>query len=203
MVTNAAGSVTSSAAKLTVTSASTKPTITTQPSNAAAALGQSTTFKVVTTGATSYQWQYSKNNGASWTTWSGKTSASLTVTASTTNNGCLYRCVVTNAAGSVTSNKAQLTVSGVKPTILTQPTAKSVTAGTTVSFQVAAAGTGLTYQWQYSTNGSTWTNCKSAGYNTATFSFTAVASLNNRQYRCVVTNASGSTTSSAAKLTVK
>ena len=46
----------------------------------------------------------------SWTNWSGKTSATLTVTASSNNNGCQYRCAVTNADGTTYSNAATLTV---------------------------------------------------------------------------------------------
>ena len=90
-----------------------------------------------------------------------------------------------------------------KPTITTQPKSQSVAAGKTVTFTVAAEGTGLSYQWQWSKDGTTWTDCKSAGYNTARFSFKATASLNGRQYRCIVKNSYGSVTSKAAKLTVK
>ena len=55
-----------------------------------------------------------------------------------------------------------------------------------MAFTVTAEGTGLTYQWQYSADGENWTNCKSGGYNTDTFSFQLKASLAGRQYRCVV-----------------
>ena len=39
------------------------------------------------------------------------------------------------------------------PSITTQPTSATVTAGANASFTVAAAGTSLTYQWQVSTGG--------------------------------------------------
>ncbi len=59
--------------------------------------------------------------------------------------------LVSNSAGSVTSNAATLTVnaSAVAPTITTQPASQTVTAGQTATFNVAATGTApLSYQWK-------------------------------------------------------
>ncbi len=198
--------MTSEPAKLTVSSSS-KPVISTQPANKTVANNKSVTFSVAATGSSlSYQWQYSKDNGSSWTdcTSNGSATASFSFTAKESMNGRLYRCKVTNSSGSVISNSAKLTISGVKPAITSQPANKTVTAGSTAKFTVAAAGTGLTYQWYYSKdNGATWTKCTSAGSDSAAFSFTAKASMTGRLYRCKVTNSSGSATSSSAKLTVK
>ncbi|MBR3556710.1 MAG: immunoglobulin domain-containing protein [Oscillospiraceae bacterium] len=177
------------------------PSITTQPSNQTVAEGAKATFKVVASGTDplTYQWQYSKN-GTSWTDKAGATSASYTVTAKESYNGMLYRCIVTNAGGSVTSNTAKLTVTVAKPAITTQPANKTVAAGASATFQVAASGTGLTYQWQYSKNGTTWTN--KTGATSASYTVTAKESYNGMLYRCIVTNAGGSVTSGTAKLTV-
>ena len=201
VVTNSAGSVTSEAAMLTVLP---DFAITGQPEDTMVALGESASFSVTANGTgLSYQWYYSKNGGASWTKWSGKTAASFTIKGSTTNNGCLYRCVITGGSGSITSEAAMLTVEGVKPTILSQPSAVTAEAGQTVVFEVEAAGKDLSYQWQYSKNhGATWTDCKNEGYDTARFSFTVKAGLNGRMYRCVVRNSAGSTKSAGAMLTV-
>ena len=205
-ITNGGGSVTSSKAKLTVKNASGKPVILTNPENQILDLGEMATFSVTASNAVSYQWQYSKDNGKTWTTWSGKTSATVSVAASKTNNGCLYRCKVTNSAGTTTSSSAKLTVSDIKPTITAQPAAKTVTAGTTVKFTVTAAGSGLTYKWQVSKDGgATWTNINQTKYPsaaTATLSFKATATTNGYMYRCKVTNSYGTVTSSKAKLTV-
>ena len=84
------------------------PTVTTHPANKSVTAGQTATFSVTASGTAplSYQWQ--KNN----TTISGATSASYTTPATTlADNGSTYRCVVTNSAGSATSNNATLTVS--------------------------------------------------------------------------------------------
>ena len=194
------GSATSGAAKLTVSGV--KPSIRTQPQSQTVILGEELTFKVVAAGTgLTYQWQYSKNNGASWTNWSGKTKSSVTFKGSTTNNGVLYRCVVKNASGSATSGAAKLTVNQL--TITEQPTAQKGAVGTPVTFRVKAAGTGLTYQWQYSNDaGKTWKNCASTGYNKASFSFKTNRSIDGRLYRCVVSSGSSSIASDAAKLTV-
>jgi hypothetical protein len=200
-VSNAVGSVTSNPATLTVTVTETAPAITTQPKAQTAAAGEAATFKVVATGGNlSYQWQYSTDYGKTWHDKTGSTKATHTVTVKASYNGYLYRCKVSNSKGTVTSSKVRLTVSGVKPRILSQPAAKTAEAGESVTFKVVAAGVGMTYQWQYSKNGTTWTN--KAGATSASYTVTAKESYNGMLYRCIVTNAGGSVTSGTAKLTV-
>jgi hypothetical protein len=82
------------------------PTITAQPVNATVAVGKNVTFSVTVTGSSplSYQWRF---NGAPI---SGATSASLTLNNVQTNQAGLYSVVVTNDAGSATSESASLTV---------------------------------------------------------------------------------------------
>ena len=88
-----------------------KPEITSQPKDVSVVAGKTVSFKITAFGTgLSYQWQYSKNSGSTWLTWSGKTSSSVTVNATANNSGWLYRCIVKNAAGSVTSSSAKLTV---------------------------------------------------------------------------------------------
>ena len=96
------------------------PSITTQPVNATVTGGATATFTVVTSGtpAPKYQWQFIANGGSSWTNISGATSVNyITPTATSTLNGYMYRCVVTNPAGTVTSSPAILTVNAVKGNI--------------------------------------------------------------------------------------
>ncbi len=201
VVSNAGGKVTSNAAKLTVTAAVTAPVITTQPKAQTAAVGATATYKVVASGTgLTYQWQYSSDYGATWHNKTGATSATYTVTAKASYNGMLYRCKVSNSAGAVYSSKVRLTVSGVKPKVLSQPKAKTAAVGESVTFKVVAAGVDMTYQWQYSFDGTTWKN--KTGATSASCTVTAKASYNGIQYRCVVTNSYGYVYSSAAKLTV-
>ena len=202
-VTNSIGYVYSDGAALTVKSAVTKPEITTQPKAQTAAAGETATFKVVASGTgLTYQWQYSTDYGKTWHDKAGSTKATHTVTVKASYNGYLYRCKVTNSAGTVTSSKVRLTVSGVKPKILSQPAAASAAAGESVTFKVVAAGVGMTYQWQYKTAGSTTWKDKS-GATSASYTTTANTKYNGIQYRCVVTNSIGSVTSDPAVLTVK
>jgi len=115
VVTNAVGSVTSNTATLTVNPAPAAPSITTQPANQTVTAGQSATFSVVATGTAplTYQWQ---KNSANIT---GAISSSYTTPATTTaDNNSTFDVVVTNTAGSVTSNTATLTVN-TPPTITT------------------------------------------------------------------------------------
>ncbi len=204
IVKNAGGSVTSSAATLTVTAA--KPTITTQPSNASVAEGSNATFKVVASGTgLSYQWQVSTNGGSSWSNSpaTGNKTATLTVPATMSRNGYKYRCNVTNSGGTTTSAAATLTVTSGKPAITTQPANATVKAGSNATFKVVASGAGLTYQWQVCEAGSsTWKDSPATGNKTATLTVPATASRDGYKYRCIVKNSSGTTTSSAATLTV-
>lgn len=89
----------------------TLPVITTQPAGATISSGGSVTFSVTATGTDplSYQWQF---NGAAI---AGATNASYSITNATTAQGGNYSVVVTNAAGSVTSSNAALTVNAPPP----------------------------------------------------------------------------------------
>src|ERR1700722_796185 len=83
------------------------PAITSQPCNTTVSLGQSSTFTVTATGTgtLTYQWQ---ENSADI---SGATSSSYTTPATAAaDNGSTFDVVVTNSAGSTTSNSATLSV---------------------------------------------------------------------------------------------
>ena len=199
VVSNALGSATSAVAVLTTVYSA--PQITGQPKAVSVTRGSTATFTVAASGeGLSWQWQYKKVGEAAWTDWSGKTKPTVTCTAGSANDGCQYRCVVTNALGSVTSAVAVLTTVYSAPQITTQPKSVSVTKGSTATFTVAASGEGLSWQWQYKKVGEAdWTNW--SGKTAPTAKCTAGVSNNGCQYRCVVTNAKGSVTSAVAILT--
>lgn len=96
------------------------------------------------------------------------------------------------------------------PVITVQPVAASVTHPAGASFAVTAtceACLTLSYQWQHSTDGgATWSNLTNAGVysnvTTATMSISDSTGLDGNLFRCNVTNASGTTATSPAKLTV-
>jgi hypothetical protein len=108
VVSNSAGSVTSSAATLTVEAPVTvAPQITTQPANQTVSVGQTATFSVAATGTAPLQYQWRKNSAAI----TGATGSSYTTPATvSTDNGSSFSVVVGNTAGSVTSSAATLTV---------------------------------------------------------------------------------------------
>src|SRR5258708_27381914 len=124
------------------------PTITTQPASQTVIVGQTASFTVAATGTAPLNFQWKKNGTAIL----GATSSSYTTPVTTSSdNGAQFTVAVSNAAGSVTSNAAALTVNAapVAPLINTQPTSQTVTASQTASFSVSATGTApLSYQWQ-------------------------------------------------------
>lgn len=93
-------------------------TITGQPADAMLVPGGSTAFTVTAPTATAFQWQFSSNNGASFTTIdptvnSTAATATLQLTNTPSNAGGLYRALVTGATGAISySRAATLTVVG-------------------------------------------------------------------------------------------
>lgn len=114
------------------------PSITQHPANRTVTAGESVTFSVSATGTPplSYQWQRNGSNIA------GATASSYTIASTTpSDDGARFRCVVSNAHGSATSNEAVLTVTTNRaPTAtITQPAGGTLyEGGQTVNY----AGTG-------------------------------------------------------------
>ncbi|MBO4838386.1 MAG: hypothetical protein J5493_03330 [Lachnospiraceae bacterium] len=93
------------------------------------------------------------------------------------------------------------------PAILSQPTDLRVEVGTTAAFSVATSGEVTSYKWQFSKDGSSWSNVNSTTYPSAlkaTLNFQTKTDQNGYLYRCVVTFEEQQMilTSDSAKLTV-
>lgn len=90
----------------------TAPSITTQPGNATVKAGETATFTIAASGTDlTYQWKIDRNDGNGWVNIDGATAASYTTsTVDIICNGFKYQCVVSNSAGTDTSNTAVLTV---------------------------------------------------------------------------------------------
>lgn len=88
------------------------PVITSQPQDIAVKDGETATFTVVATGTDlTYQWE--RDTGKGFEKWGGiygKSASFTTGVLSKGGNGFKYRCIVSNSAGSVTSDSATLTV---------------------------------------------------------------------------------------------
>jgi len=180
---------------LTATGTTGGPTITTQPASKSVTAGQAASFTVAATGTGTITYQWQKGGTAI----SGATSSTYTIASTTTaDNGSQFSVRVTDSTGNVMSNGATLTVAAaaVAPTITSQPVSKAVTAGQTVTFTVAATGTGtLAYQWKKG-------GVAIGGATSSTYSTAATTALNGAQFTVTVSNSVGSVNSGAAILTV-
>jgi pectate lyase len=188
VVSNAAGSASSDAATLSVI---TPPTITTQPSAQSVNAGSTATFSVAASGTSPFTYQWQKNGSDI----AGATSSSLSVADAQDGDAGTYTVIVSNPAGSATSDGAALTVT-TPPTITTQPSSQTVNAGQPVTFSVAAGGT-APFQYQWQKNGSDIT-----GANSDSLTLSNVQDGDAGSYSVVVSNAAGSANSAAAVLTV-
>ncbi len=173
----------------------TAPSITTQPAAQTVTAGQSATFHVVAAGTLPLAYQWQKNG----TNLGGALAASYTTPATTSSDdGSMFAVIVSNPAGSVTSQQASLTISpATAPAITTQPTNQAVPAGQTATFSVVATGSSpLTYQWQL--NGAPIFGATASSYVTP-----VITSANSgEQFRVTVTNSAGNVTSNIGTLTV-
>ena len=190
VISNSAGSVTSSFASLTVWQ---PPVITNQPASATNTVGNNTSFNVVAGGypAVGYQWYFNTN-----TPLLNATNATLALNNLQLTNAGYYSCTISSVAGSVTSTNASLTV-WQPPVITNQPLNQTAVAGGTATFSVVGGGLPVPgYQWFF--NGST----PLAGATTSSLILTNLRSAQVGSYSVVLSSAAGSLTSSIVSLTV-
>jgi len=171
------------------------PSISTQPASVSVTVGHIATFSVASHGTSpmTYQWQ---KNGAII---SGATSSNYsTPVTSMSDNNEQFTVVISNTAGTITSNSALLTVTAIAPSITAQPLAQSVTVGQSATLSVASTGTApMIYQW--SRNGSLLVGATSSSYTTAL----TTLSDNGAQFGVSVSNSAATIASIPALLTVK
>lgn len=191
VVSNSLGSMTSANALLTVTAIA--PTITTQPQGQTVPVGSAARFTLGATGTSPLSYRWRKNG----TDIVGATGTEYTTPPSVlSDNGSLFSCVVSNAAGSVTSTDAQLSVSvQAAPVFTTEPFSSRVTEGQTAVLTVAASGsTPLSFQWKK--------GAVNVGSNSTTHTIASATLADAGSYWAIVSNAYGADTSSKAMLTV-
>lgn len=194
-VSNAGGSVTSNDATLIVEPAPSLPLISVQPTGQSVAVGGTVTLSVVASGEGTLTYSWRKGGVPI----PGATGASLTLTNAQVVDSGSYTVVVSNAAGSVTSEPATVNVATVltAPTIVTPPTSATVPLGAPASFSVVATGTApLTFTWRR--DGSVV-----PGADAAVLSIVSAQETDAGSYTVTVTNGAGSVTSPAFTLTVE
>ncbi|SDY82244.1 immunoglobulin domain-containing family protein [Herbiconiux ginsengi] len=195
---------TSVAATLSVT-ASAAPVFTTQPTDVSALVDQSAYFQVEVTGypAPTYQWQRQLPGGewenvASDGTYSWYNLYPITLA----DDGTGIRVIATNATGSVTSDEVHLSVSTLPATITAQP--KSLTVFEGGSGWLAAWIDGAPYprfQWERSTDGTTWEQVPGAIDNVLDFGL-ITPEIASYSYRLTATNGLASVVTDAATVTI-
>jgi hypothetical protein len=121
----------------------------------------------------------------------GTYNATITVKNSTTG------CISSATAFTVTINAPV--------SITAQPNNSVSLEGSDATFSLTATGTGLTYQWQVSTDGgSTWNNASGTSTNSAYTEYSITLAMAGNKYQCIISGTSpcGSGTSSVATLTI-
>lgn len=140
--------------KITATATLATPQIVFEPVNANVCSGSTAQFATFTPGTFTYQWQENTGSGFVSLTntgvYTGADDDTLNISNTTGMNGYTYRCIVTNGAGSDTSNVATLTVSApVTPTVTIPSSMPALCAGDVASITatVTNEGTAPAYEW--------------------------------------------------------
>jgi uncharacterized repeat protein (TIGR03803 family) len=183
------------------------PVITSQPTNQSVLEGMTATFSVETASnaSLSYQWQFNNGSGLTNLTDSGVISGSgtgfLTISSVSPADVGTYSVLVSNAAGSVTSGNASVTIiPGHAPVILSGPSNQTILPAATATFTVSAAGDEpLAYFWLM--DGTNLTDSGNiSGSATSTLTIQSAAVSNSGSYSVLITNSFGSVTSAVAVL---
>ena len=180
------------------------------PANPEACPGDAVNLSVTAIGENlTYRWQFDDsvhgfqdlNNGVTVT---GVTTDTLTMDPVTAANAGVYRCVVSGDCGAhQTSAESTLTI-GTTTVIMTQPNDQWPCAGETVTLNVDAIGTNLTYQWQFDDGlGGGFVDLVDggtiSGATTDTLQIDNVTAADEGNYRCqIVADCGNQTTSEPA-----
>ena len=194
MASNACGA--SALRTLSVIVSGSVPSILSQPSDSSIFIGTNASFSVTATGAgLSYQWQMNQgfgfNNLFDGGVYSNVTTTTMNITGATLSmNGYQYRCSITGTCPPVAiSNSAILSVSyppctGTPVAGATISTANPACSGQNFSLSLSGStvASGITHQWQSSSDNISYTNISGA-----TDSFYVTSQSVATYYRCVVT----------------
>lgn len=168
--------------------------VTDQPVGSTICEGEDYTFSASATGSdVVYQW-YKGNSMIA-----GANSATLLIEDAELSDAGNYYAVVSNDCGSASTSTVSLVVNQ-GTAITAQPASMNVEQGSTATFSVAAVGTGLAYQWQYSSTNTMYADI--TGATSSSYSIVDAQLVNEGYYRVVVSGVCGQVTSNSAFLNV-
>ena len=193
VVSNAAGSVTTSNATLTVNNSL---FFATHPLSQAICQGSNVTFNATAYGAPPLVLQWYFNNSPIGSPTAGTTVTSYSLTNVQANQSGNYSVKVINGSGNLMSSNAVLTVVEYPPVITGQPVSQQPILGRSTSFTISLNGSSP-FQYQWRLNGTNILNATNAIYAIA-----SVTTNHNGSYSVAVTNTAGGVTSSNAVLKV-
>jgi pectate lyase len=181
--------------KVELIPAATPPSISLDPQDQTAFVGQSASFSVLAAGTAPlfYQWYYNTNSVLS-----NAASSTLSLTNLQVSDSGGYSVLVSNSFGTVTSAVAQLSVTVPDPpSVITQPHDQTVLPGGNATFTVVAGGSEpLSFQWYYNTS------TPVANASDSTLTLTNIQPSAAGSYSVTVSNLAGVAISSNAVLTV-
>ena len=175
--------------------------IKTQPKSlSGVAEGETVEFSLKATGTgLKYQWYMQKPGKSSFEKWKKKTSDTLSFKATKSYNGLKLYCLVKDSSGKQVQSK---TVSLTLFSITDQPkSVENVLPGDKVTFDVAATGNKLKYQW-YSKKAGEKKFTPMKKKTNKKLSVTVNAAQDGMELYCVVTSGKNSLTSDTVKLTL-
>jgi uncharacterized repeat protein (TIGR03803 family) len=147
-----------------------------------------------------FQWQKNGTNLANVGNISGATNSTLTIANLSDADAAIYSAVVSDAANSVTTSNATLTVND-SLFITTQPLSQTIGVGSNVTFTATAYGAPpFIFQWYYSNSPA---GSPTSGTNVSSYTLTNVQTNQSGNYSVQVINGLSNLTSSNALLTVK
>ena len=175
-----------------------------QPEPVSGPLGAPVTVKIIAENAIKYQWQY-KAADKDWMNlpnnaeYSGSKQASMTFVLTEENAAWKYRCMISGAENSLTSDEISVTLSN-ELNILTQPTDAVAAIGAEAVFQIKAVNVSECI-WQTEIAPDEWQDIEQPLMNhpdeyTYQLIMTATDALKGTKYRCMLKGLEGDETAS-------
>lgn len=162
-------------------------TITKQPVNTGAAVGEKLTVKVRAMGdGLTYKWYY-KDEGMTSFKKASTTGSQYSVTMTDARDDRQVYCVVTDKYGK--THKSRVVTIGIDARLSSQPKTAYARLGSKAKVSVKAVGDGLKYQWYIKNVGSS--KYSKSSVTTATYSATMSSSTRDRLVYCIVTDQYG------------